>query len=407
MPHLQAPSPSGGDSLLIVTADTGGGHASAAKALMDGMRRFQPQAFESIHTARALEESNLLVRGLAGFYNVLLRHSQQNVKHYYRLIERLRPNESGFLFWLTYPYTRRLLLKRPRVLVSVHPMTQQSLARALRHLQLDRQIPMITVVTDPCRQFWVGWACDDVQHYYVATQAAHHQLCEFGIPADRITITGLPVHPRFQPCTAEEQETARRELHLDPGKFTVFINAGWVGGGNIPRIFEHLAANGQPLANMQAVFLAGRNAELKHRIERLAQEAPFNVRVLGYTERMDQLMQAADIMVSKLGGLTTFEALNSHLPIVADATTPPMPQEAETVRYLDQHQAGLILHCIEDIVPLLQTLRDQPGELQRLRNGAAHIARPDATRHIVAAIVQHAQQASLCSDREPTPALSV
>ena len=66
--------------------------------------------------------------------------------------------------------------------------------------------------------------------------------------------------------------------------------------------------------------------------ESIAADAKFPVKVIGYSEEIEKLMQSANVMVSKLGGLTTFEALACRLPIIADATTPPMPQEAGTVQ---------------------------------------------------------------------------
>jgi hypothetical protein len=56
------------------------------------------------------------------------------------------------------------------------------------------------------------------------------------------------------------------------------------------------------------------------------------VKVIGYSDEIEKVMHSANVMISKLGGLTTFEALACRLPIIADATTPPMPQEAGTVK---------------------------------------------------------------------------
>ena len=84
--------------------------------------------------------------------------------------------------------------------------------------------------------------------------------------------------------------------------------------------------------DVQAIFLAGKNEELRIEAEEIAKTAKFPVKVIGYSDEIEKLMQSANVMVSKLGGLTTFEALACRLPIIADATTPPMPQEAGTVK---------------------------------------------------------------------------
>ena len=83
--------------------------------------------------------------------------------------------------------------------------------------------------------------------------------------------------------------------------------------------------------------------ELRLEAEEIAKTAKFPVKVIGYSDEIEKLMQSANVMVSKLGGLTTFEALACRLPIIADATTPPMPQEAGTVNLLAKRGAGILL----------------------------------------------------------------
>jgi UDP-N-acetylglucosamine:LPS N-acetylglucosamine transferase len=98
---------------------------------------------------------------------------------------------------------------------------------------------------------------------------------------------------------------------------------------------------------------------------------------------MEKVMRAADVMVSKLGGLTTFEALASRLPIIADATTRPMPQESQTADLVARHQAGVLLRRAGDIVPTVRELLGDPARHAVMRLAAARLATPDATRRIV------------------------
>jgi UDP-N-acetylglucosamine:LPS N-acetylglucosamine transferase len=377
------------NKFLIITSDTGGGHSSAAAAIAEGLKRFSAPGC-LVNIARAIEESHFLARKLAEVYNYLLRYHQPLMKHYYWAINRFRPNESSFIYRLTAKYIRQLFEKYcPQVIVSVHPMTQHVFARMLRELGLLDTIPLVTVVTDPCYGFWRGWACDEVSLYLVATEEARRQLIDYGVDAAKIKICGIPIHPKFQSADTDERAAARSDLGLDPEKFTVFVNAGWVGGGNIPRIFERIVDESEKLKEAQAVFVAGRNVELQRDAARLARRAKFPVKVIGYTDAMERVMRAADVMVSKLGGLTTFEALASRLPIIADTTTPPMPQESETASLVARHKAGLLLERAGDVVPLLRDLIANPAEHAAMRLAAAKLAIPDATRRIVEEINTH------------------
>jgi processive 1,2-diacylglycerol beta-glucosyltransferase len=97
-------------------------------------------------------------------------------------------------------------------------------------------------------------------------------------------------------------------------------------------------------------------------------------------------------MVSKLGGLTTFEALASRLPIIADTTTPPMPQESQTGRLISRHNAGLLLERASDIAPIIRRLLSDPAEHAAMRLAASRIAIPDATKRIVDELMRKVEQ---------------
>ena len=180
----------------------------------------------------------------------------------------------------------------------------------------------------------------------------------------------MPIHPKFHEVDEKVAQEARSAFGLDPDKFTVFVNAGWVGGGNIPQIFKELI-NGE--LDVQAIFLAGKNEELKIEAEELAKTAKFPVKVIGYSDEIEKLMQSANVMVSKLGGLTTFEALACHLPIIADATTPPMPQEAGTVNLIAKRGAGILLKKASDIVPTIQSLLADSKKYAEMKAATAGI----------------------------------
>ena len=258
------------------------------------------------------------------------------------------------------------------------------------------------MVTDPCYGFWRGWACEDVSLYLVATEEARQQLIDYGIQPEKIKICGIPIHPKFQSEDDQDRIIARSELGLDPDKFTVFVNAGWIGGGNIPHIFEQLVDQSEQLVNTQAVFVAGNNHQLQRDAEAIARRSAFPIKIIGYTDAMEKVMRAADVMVSKLGGLTTFEALASKLPIIADVTTTPMPQESQTANLLVRHKAGILLERATDIVPLVRRLVGDPAEHAAMRLASITLAIPDATKRIVHEITRKLESGN--SDFTPSPA---
>ncbi len=338
--------------ILIISSDTGGGHRSAAAAIAEGLNKFWQGSSPVVRVIKAVEESHHITEKLVGVYNWLLKNKQHWMKYLYWAMNKIRPETREFFHKRCIGYLHDQFEKWcPHVVVSVHPLTQHIFGRILRELNLAEQVPLVTVVTDPCYGFWKGWACDDVSLYLVANEDARDQLVDYGVSPEKIKISGMPVNPKFREADEKDAQEARRIYGLDPDKFTVFVNAGWVGGGNIPQIFRELV-RGE--LDVQAIFLAGKNEELRIEAEEIARSAKFPVKVIGYSNEIEKLMQSANVMVSKLGGLTTFEALACRLPIIADATTDPMPQEAGTVQLLEKRCAGILLHRSSDIVPTIR-----------------------------------------------------
>lgn len=367
--------------ILIISSDTGGGHRSAAAAIVAGLQKFFDGESYAVRVVRAVEESHHLAEKLVRLYNWILRNRQHWMKYYYWFINRIRPDTREFFHKRCVGYVSELFERWcPHIVVSVHPLTQHIFGRVLKELKLADRVPLVSVVTDPCYGFWKGWACDAVSLYLVASEEARRQLIDYGVAPERIKISGMPVHPKFAYPGEEAAQAARRALGLDAEKFTVFVNAGWIGGGNIPQIFKELV-RGE--LDVQAIFLAGKNEDLRAAAESMALDAPFPIKVIGYSDEIEKLMNAANVMISKLGGLTTFEALACRVPIIGDLITEPMPQEAGTADLIAQRGAGVMLRRSIDVVPVVRRMMEDEVHYSRMRAATVGLAIPNATRQIV------------------------
>jgi len=367
--------------ILIISSDTGGGHRSAAQAIADGLEKFWTGDSPPVRIIKAVENSHHVTEKLVNLYNWTLQNKQHWMKYLYWVVNKIRPETREFFHKRCIGYVRDQFEKWcPHIVVSVHPLTQHIFGRILRELNLTHQVPLVTVVTDPCYGFWKGWACDDVSLYLVANEDARHQLIDYGVSPEKIKISGMPVNPKFHEVNEKDAQSARRVFGLDPEKFTVFVNAGLMGGGNIPKIFRELV-RGE--LDVQAIFLAGKNEELRLEAEEIAKRANFPVKVIGYSNEIEKLMQSANVMISKLGGLTTYEALACRLPIIADATTKPMPQEAGTVKLLENRGAGILLRRSVDIVPTIQNLLIDNGDYSRMKAATIGLTMPNSTDEII------------------------
>src|SRR5579885_1400476 len=339
--------------IWIFFSDTGGGHRSAAEAieatLEEVVAKDHPGCKLDLVMDTPAERSHPVNRVFVDLYNRLLRHHQAWMKYYYWFLHAVRPDDSLIGYLLIKPFLRKLFGGDvPAVLVSVHPMINHVLVRVRREMRLP--FKLIVVVTDPNRDLWRGWGVEEADLTIVPNDLAADRLTSWGVPPERIRVLGMPVHPDFLRPPRIGRVEFLGSLGLDPRRLTVCLNAGWAGGGNMMQVFEKLSLVKRPI---QALFLCGHNSELFEQARAYAARLSVKTAVLPFHDSMADVMSACDLMVTKAGGLTTFEAIARRLPIAFDLITPPMPQEAGNVRIVVEQglaQEVIKAHDIVDIV---------------------------------------------------------
>jgi UDP-N-acetylglucosamine:LPS N-acetylglucosamine transferase len=282
--------------------------------------------------ADVVEKSSRIHWLYVALYNYLLRYHQSWMKYYYQAIEFLRPDDTEIGYRLAFNYAKKLLVDLdPVVVVSVHPMANYYLARILKQLKLPHKPELIVVVTDPNSKLWRGWACPCVNEIVAPNDLVYRSLVSMGVPSDRILTIGMPVNPEFLHAPSKSREAFLSELGLEPQLITVCLSAGHAGGGNASVIFEALLQVKRPL---QMIVICGSNRELTDQIYKLSKRAKFKTVVLESLPSMSNAMSACDLLITKAGGLTTFEAVARRLPMAIDMLTAPMPQELGTANML-------------------------------------------------------------------------
>ena len=174
--------------------------------------------------------------------------------------------------------------------------------------------------------------------------------------------------------------------------------------GQIEQTTARLLHLDQPA--LQLVVLTGRNERLKLRCERLAQNGSSGkLRVLGWTEpeQMAQLMSAADLMVSKLGGMFN-EAIASELPIVA--MEPPPGSERVQYRLLEKWNLGCAVRTVDEVVECVADLIRQLHLLEEMRQQIRAHQTPNVSQRIARWLVRAVSEQDVdrvYPDREAEP----
>jgi UDP-N-acetylglucosamine:LPS N-acetylglucosamine transferase len=261
------------------------------------------------------------------------------------------------------------------VITQMHPGVLLSSIKRRRRLNLAT----LAVLTDfGLHDFWIQPGID---RYCIA----HEDIIGLeGAEIDpaRLVVTGMPLMPGFsQPPSAQQ---ARAQLGLDPHAPIVLVLGGGLGLGVESAAEQLLSRPG----DWQVVVTAGHNGAACSFLAKIEASYGARLRVLGWTERMETAMCAADIVVGKPGGLTVAEALACARPLVA--TRSLGGQEGFNVRFLERHGAGRLVPEGELVHWIESALRDRAA-LSRMREAMMRLGRRDGAERIAELALNMAQ----------------
>jgi len=238
--------------------------------------------------------------------------------------------------------------------------------------------PILAVQTD--FQTEPPWAQAEVDVYCVGSEEARSQLVHWGTSPNRILVCGIPTDPAFS--LPLERGELRRALGLDVQRPVVLVMGGGMGPAPLDAIVQSLELCRFPL---QAVAVAGHDRSMRQALERLRGRLTLDLHIFGWTDTVSDLMAAADLLITKPGGLTSAEALSAGLPMVV---THPIPgPEERHVRYLVQQGVAVQAETLADIPRVVTQMLSQPDKLAEMSRRQKDLARPDAA-HAIAQVGQ-------------------
>jgi processive 1,2-diacylglycerol beta-glucosyltransferase len=205
-------------------------------------------------------------------------------------------------------------------------------------------------------------------------------LERLGIPAAKISVTGIPIDPVF--AERKVKVEMRRKHGLRTDRTTILVSAGGFGADSI----EHVLTSLMELRHeAQVIAIAGRNEELRSRLDSLVKASKIrskvDVKIVGYTTEMDEYMSAADLILGKPGGLTTSEALAKGLIMVI---VNPIPgQEERNSDHLLEEGVAIRCNNLPALAFKIDSLLDDNKRMDQMRKNVRRMGRPNAASDIV------------------------
>lgn len=321
-------------NILILTGRFGMGHCSAAEALRQEILLKEPEAKVDVvdiidymlpaYSNVIYGGFNFMVSKCSGVYNFLNKASEKYSR---------APFKRAFIKKV------EELLKtfEPKLIISTLPICSQYIS-AYKSMRCCT-IPLHTYITDITAH--EEWIAQNTDMYFVGSKSTKNILISKGVPAEKIVVSGIPVKPAFRSNNENRNKQSKKEVLIMGG-----------GLGLIPSsemLLKRLSEN----KSIHITIITGKNQKLFSKIRK---EFP-EIEVVGYTSKVYEYMRKANIVITKSGGITTFEAINCQTPLYV--IKPFLSQEMGNAQYIESLNIGRVLwsqntDVAEDILSLIE-----------------------------------------------------
>ena len=382
--------------VLIMSASTGGGHNRAARAIKEELesRTIDGMSIECEIVDSLKLVNNTMDKLISRGYEKSAIYTPKAYGSVYRFSETSIVSKNEFK---TNPLTSLMARKfkhllnecKADLIIGTHPFPMIALSTLKKNkhtLSLNRSEsfyksnnidipPMVSVLTDYTTHS--TWIQNEIDYYIVGHEYVKELLVYEGVDTEKVKAFGIPVEKSF--LEHRDKDTVLNELGLSPDKLTVLLMGGSFGAGNIKETLEELLTVDR---DFQILVIAGRNDHLKDKLSKMLDSTVHNKNVclLGYTNKMNDILASIDVLISKPGGLTTTEALLNDVPMIVPYCIPG--QEEENLDFLTNCGAALRTTKKYSLPVLLKVLIDDPSRLDALRNNIKSIRKSDSAINI-------------------------
>lgn len=382
--------------ILIMSASTGGGHNRAARAIKEELesRTIDNMSIECEIVDSLKLVNNTMDKVISRGYEKSALYTPKAYGSVYRFSETTIASKNEFK---TNPLTSLMARKfkhllnesTPDLIIGTHPFPMIALSTLKKNNNIHSLSrsesfykstkvdipPMISVLTDYTTHS--TWIQNEIDYYIVGHEYVKELLVYEGVDSEKVKAFGIPVEKSF--LSHRDRETVLTELGLSPEKLTVLLMGGSFGAGNIKETLEDLIAIDR---DFQILVITGRNEHLKDKLSKMLDSTIHNKNIclLGYTNKMNDILASIDVLISKPGGLTTTEALLNDVPMIVPYFIPG--QEEENLDFLTNCGAALRTTKKYSLPVLLKVLIDDPSRLDNLRKNIKSIRKFDSAVNI-------------------------
>jgi 1,2-diacylglycerol 3-beta-galactosyltransferase len=331
--------------ILILTANYGYGHRSAANAIAEALQETHGEDCR-VEIVNPMDDPRAptFLRDAENGYDKIVRVAPDLYKLGYDIGETRVVTgivRSGWTLMLFNILREIIQQKQPDVIVCPYPSYQEILA-AIFTVEKYR-IPVVTVVTDlaTVNRLWFHPVADLC---VVPTQTVYDLAIQAGLPPEKVKILGIPVRPELIKGN-QDKVAIRKSLGWQENLFTVLA----IGSKRVEHLYDALYILNHSGFPLQLVIAAGGDEEFYQHCQET--EWHMETHVYDFVTEMGTFMRGADCVLGKAGGLTVSEALACGLPLILVDVIPG--QETGNADYVVSGDAGVLA---SDPTEVLETM---------------------------------------------------
>jgi len=339
--------------VLILTASFGHGHLAAAKGTKAALEKLYSQKIdvEIVNFIESFNES--LNKAIQKFYEKSIKISPAIWRFIYKSSDSTWNAKLFNIlnYPLVYGHFRKILKdKKPDLIISTHPLFDYLLEKFAKTKKF------ISIITDSSlvHRFWLASGAD---FFIVANADTAKELKNFGIKEERIKDLGFPIDYRF--FKTYNPKTTLKKLSLNQDKFTILLLPT---GLSLKKNIDLVKKVNENCEHIQLVIVTGEGEEFRKKLEQLEFQIP--VSILGWTDEIPQLMQAAHLIITKAGGATIQECVASKvIPVVCNVIP---GQEEGNIKFITHNRLGVIaLKTPELIIEILKLSHPKSSQYRK------------------------------------------
>ncbi len=358
--------------LLVLSASIGAGHVKAG----EGLCQAYSEAFkaEARHVDFLRYASPIFSHWVEEAYYLMTKHTPSVYKLLYQMADnRFSPVKKSEVLIGLQKYRDLVREFRPHAIISTHFFPAAIVSYMYPHFS----VPNGVVLTDYVSHH--VWVNPNTQLFFVAHEGMVDELKQLGVEEEKIRVTGIPIRPVF---TQEfNRSELQRKLGLNPNRLTLLVMSGGNAIGPLAEVMKTLE---QFKEHFQIFVVTGHNQKSFLQLTELFQELNINGQVLGYVDNIHEYMAAADLLISKAGGLTVTEAITIGLPMAIIQPTPG--QEDGNTAFLTKAGSGVYLKSSKELENFMIELLANPSLIEQMRQNALKLSKHNATHSILTEI---------------------